>query len=61
MNSKKEEKLINSVENFYVTTTRVLDEVYNLIDDKCQKNDIIPVIANCKEYLSKLEKTLKDV
>ena len=61
MNSKKEENLINSVEDFYATTTRVVDEVYNLIDDKCQKIDLIPVIANCKEYLSKLEKTLKDV
>ena len=61
MNIKKEEKLIDSVENFYVTVGRVVDVVYNLIDGECEKNDIIPVIANCKEYLAKLEKALKEV
>lgn len=61
MDIKKEEKLIDSVENFYATVGRVVDVVYNLIDGECEKNDIIPVMSKLKEHLAKLEKTLKEV
>ena len=56
---RKENNLIEALENYIQSIDEVRDIIYELIDKKCRKTDVSCIMSKHKAKLKRLETNLK--